>query len=142
MAGDKPETVVRKYYEKAAQGDEKAIDELLSEDFVLYSPVSEEPLRGIGAYKDMIAAFLAATPEMKVKVEDLTVEGDTVITRWSARFKHTGQFEGHPPTGKTGDVSGSDRIRVRDGKIVEIHNNVDLAGVERKVGFQPKLKKR
>ncbi len=142
MAGNKPETVVRKYYEKAAHGDERAIEELLSEDFVLHSPISDEPIKGIDAYKAMIAAYLAATPEMKVKVEDLTVEGDTVVTRWSARFKHTGQFDGHAPTGHTGEVSGSDRIRVVDGKIVEIRNNVDLAGVERKVGFQPKLKKR
>jgi steroid delta-isomerase-like uncharacterized protein len=141
MPGENAEAIVRKYYEKATQGDERTIDELLSENFVLHSPISDEPIRGIDGYKAMMAAYRAATPEMKVKVEDLKVEGDTVVTRWSARFKHTGQFEDHSPTGKSGDVTGSDRIRIVEGKIVEIHNAVDLAAVERQVGFEPKLKK-
>ncbi len=142
MASDNAEAIVRKYYEKATAGDAKVIDELLSEDFVLRSPISDEPIRGIEGFKAMIAAYRAATPELKVKVEDLRVDGDTVVARWSARYKHTGDFDGHAPTGKQGEITGSDTIRIEDGKIVEVENNLDLAEAERQVGFEPKLKKK
>ncbi|MFN2503141.1 MAG: ester cyclase [Acidimicrobiales bacterium] len=142
MASDKPEAIVRKYYEKATEGDAKTIDDLLAEDFVLHSPISDEPIRGIEGFKAMIAAYRAATPELKVKVQDLKVEGDTVVTRWSAHYKHTGDFDGHAPTGKEGDINGSDTIRIVDGKIVEVRNNLNLADAESQVGFKPKLKKK
>lgn len=140
MAGDKPETIVRKYYEKATEGDAKAIDELLAADVVVYSPISDEPIRGIAAYKAMISAYRAATPELKLKVEDLQVYGDTVVARWSAHYKHSGPFEGHQPTGKSGDLAGSDTIRIVNGKIVEVRNTLDLATVTDQVGFKPNLK--
>ncbi len=142
MASDKAEAMVRKYYEKATAGDAKVIDELLSEDFVLRSPISDEPIRGVEGFKAMIAAYRAATPELKVKVEDLRVDGDTVVTRWSARYKHTGDFDGHAPTGKQGNITGSDTIRIENGKIVEVQNVLDLVAAERQVGFEPKLKKK
>ncbi|MCA1692738.1 MAG: ester cyclase [Actinobacteria bacterium] len=123
MASDKPEAIVRKY-------------------FVLHSPISDEPIRGIEGFKEMIATYRAATPELKVKVQDLKVDGDTVVTRWSARYKHTGDFDGHAPTGKEGDINGSDTIRIVDGKIVEVRNNLNLEDAESQVGFKPKLKKK
>lgn len=142
MASEHPEAIVRKYYEKATEGDAKAIDDVLSKDFVLHSPISDEPIRGIDGFKAMIAAYRAATPELKVKVQDLKVDGDTVTTRWSARYKHTGDFDGHAPTGKEGDINGSDTIRIVDGKIVEVRNNLNLEEAESQVGFKPKLKKK
>jgi len=140
MASDHAEAIVRKYYEKATAGDAKVIDELLADDFVLRSPISDEPIRGVEGFKAMIAAYRAATPELKVKVEDLRVDGDTVVARWSASYKHTGDFDGHAPTGKQGDITGSDTIRIENGKIVEVENNLDLAEAERQIGFEPKLK--
>jgi len=137
-----PETIVRKYYDKALEGDAKAIGEVLSESFVLHSPISDTPITGIDGFKAMIATYRSATPELKLKVEDLRVDGDTVVTRWSARFKHTGHFDGHEPTGKEGEITGSDTIRVVDGKIAEVHNNVDLAGAQSQLGFEPKLPKK
>ena len=140
MPSLKHETIVRRYYDKATSGDETVIDELLDPNFVLHSPISDEPIRGTGGYKEMIALYRAATPELKVHIEDISEDGDTVSVRWRARYKHTGEFRGKRPTGKQGDISGSDTIRIANGKIVEIRNNVDLEAAERQVGFKPDLK--
>ncbi len=140
MAEPKAEAIVRRYYERAVgEADDKVIAELLSEDFVLHSPISDEPIRGPEGFKAMMATYRAATPEMKIKVEDVRVDGESVRARWSARFKHTGDFEGHKPTGQEGEVTGSDTIRIVGGKIVEVRNDLDLAGAEAKLGFEPKL---
>lgn len=140
MPGENPEAIVRKYYSKALEGDSKVIDELLAQEFVLHSPISDEPIRGPEGFKAMIATYLAATPDMKLKVEDLRVDGESVSARWTARYKHTGDFDGHAPTGKEGDVTGSDTIRIVNGKIVEVRNSVDLDAPKAQLGFEPKLK--
>ena len=140
MPGLKHETLIRRYYDKATGGDERTIEELLDPEFVLHSPISNEPIRGIDGFKQMIAAYKAATPELKVHVEELKEDGDSVSVRWRARYKHTGEFRGHAATGKQGEVTGSDTIRIANGKIVEVRNNLDLDRVEREVGFKPDLK--
>lgn len=138
MAG-KHEGLVKRYYEKAAVGDPKAIDELLDDNFVLHTPASGQDVKGRKAFKDMIAAYKQATPGLKISVKDLREDGDEVTVRWTASFEHTGKFKDKGPTGKKGTVDGVDRIRVRNGKIAEISNEMDLSGVEKQVGFKPTI---
>ncbi len=140
MAGMKHEKVVRRYYEKTSSGDLSGIEDLLGRDFVLRSPISDEPIRGADGFKQMIALYKAGAPDFKIQVEDITENGDTVSVRWRARFKHTGDFRGRPPTGKSGEITGSDTIRISGDKIVEVTNNLDLEAAEKQVGFKPVLK--
>jgi predicted ester cyclase len=134
MPNVKYEDIVRQYYEKATEGDVAAIEELLHPNFVLYSPISNEPIRGIEGFKAMIAEYKGATP-FKVHVDEITEDGDTSVVRWRAPFKHTGQLWGTPPTGKQGEISGSDRIKISEGKIIEVRNNVDLAAALQQMGL-------
>ncbi len=136
MAG-KHEGIVKRYYEKAVTGDAAAIDELLDPGFVLHTPASGQDVKGPKGYKDMIAAYKQATPGLKITVKDVKEDGDQVTVRWTAHFKHTGKFKDKEPTGKEGTLDGVDRIRIREGKIVEITNEMDLGPVEKQVGFKP-----
>lgn len=140
MPGMKHETMVRRYYDKAIDGDEKMIEELLDPNFLLHSPISDERIRGIEGFKEMIALYKAASPELKVHIEEMSEEGDTVSVRWRARYKHAGDFRVRKATGKQGEINGSDSIRIANGKIVESANNVDLEAAEQQVGFRPDLK--
>jgi steroid delta-isomerase-like uncharacterized protein len=136
MAG-KHDAIVKRYYEKAAHGDAAAIDQVLDPDFVLRTPASSQDVKGRKGYKDMIAEYKKAAPGLKISVTDTTEKGDEVTVRWTATFKHTGKFKDHDPTNKEGSLSGVDRIRIKDGKIVEITNEIDLAPVEKELGFKP-----
>src|SRR2546423_2797470 len=134
MPNLKYEDVVRQYYEKATEDDVAAIEELLHLNLVIYPQISNEPMRGIGGFRAMIAEYKGATP-FKVHVDEITEDGDTAVVRWRAPFKHTGQLWGKPPTGKQGEISGSDRIKISEGKIIEDRNNVDLAVALQQVGL-------
>jgi steroid delta-isomerase-like uncharacterized protein len=138
MAG-KHEGLVRRYYQKAAVGDPAAIDELLDDNFVLHTPASGQDVKGRKGFKDMIAAYKQATPGLKISVKDVREDGDQVTVRWTASFEHTGKFKDKEPTGKKGTLDGVDRIRIRNGKITEITNEIDLSGVEKQVGFKPTI---
>ena len=130
----KYEDIVRRYYEKATEGDAATIEELLHPNLVLYTPISKDPIRGVEGFKAVIAAYKGATP-FKVHVDEITEDGDTAVVRWRAPFKHTGELWGEPPTGKQGEISGSDRIKISEGKIIEVRNDVDLAAALHQVGL-------
>lgn len=140
MPGSGHEAIVRRYYDKATEGDVATIEELLDPGFVLHSPISDEPIRGIDGFKQMIAMYRAGAPDFTIQVDHITEHGDTLFVRWRTRYKHTGTFRDKPPTGKSGEISGSDEIRIAGGKIVEVTNAVDLAAAERQVGFVPDLR--
>jgi steroid delta-isomerase-like uncharacterized protein len=136
MAG-KHEALVKRYYEKATKGDAAVIDEVLDPNVVVRTPASSNALKGRKQYKDMITEYNKAAPTLKISVTDVTEKGDEVTVRWTARFKHTGKFKEHDATGKEGSLSGVDRIKVKNGKIVEIDNEIDLEPVEEQLGFKP-----
>ena len=101
---------------------------------MLYTPISKDPVRGVEGFKAVIADYKGATP-FKVHVDEITEDGNTAVVRWRAPFKHTGELWGKPPTGKQGEISGSDTIKISEGKIIEVRNNVDLAAALQQVGL-------
>ena len=78
-----------------------------------------------------------AFPDLVVTVEDQIAEGDRVVTRWTARGTHGGEFLGIPPTGKEFTFKGVDIVRIVDGKIVEGWDVPDLFGLMRQLGLIP-----
>ncbi len=70
-------------------------------------------------------------------IEDQIAEGDRVATRVTWRATHSGDFQGHPPTGKQIEVSGIAIERRKDGKIVERWLNYDQLGVMQQLGLVP-----
>ena len=137
MAGKKHEALLKKYYDRVTKGDAAAIDEVLDSNVVVRTPASSNALKGRKQYRDMITEYNKAAPTLKISVDDVTENGDEVTVRWTARFKHEGKFKDHDATGKEGSLSGVDEIKIRNGKIVEIENKMDLEPVEKKLGFKP-----
>lgn len=66
-------------------------------------------------------------------IEEVIAEGDIVAVRWTLSGKHVGQFIGLPPTGRKVSFRGVDVYRVRDGKLAEHWNVVDLFGFYQQV---------
>jgi ketosteroid isomerase-like protein len=90
--------------------------DILADDIVGYWPGNPEPVRGIKAYTAKIAELLAAAPDLRLEVVDSAtvpgaVEGEQLV------FLH---YIGHG-TGPDGpfEIRGIDRVRTRDGIVVE-----------------------
>lgn len=60
-----------------------------------------------------------AFSDLKVIVEDQLTEGDKVVTRWTTRGTHSGEFSGLAPTHQEIAVSGIQFDRVAGGRIDE-----------------------
>ena len=90
--------------------------DILADDIVGYWPGDPEPVRGVEPYTKKIADLLAAAPDLRLElVDSATVpgaaDGEQLI------FLH---YVGHG-TGPDGpfEIRGLDRVRTRDGMVVE-----------------------
>ena len=66
-----------------------------------------------------VTAYRSAFPNLEVYVEDQLTEEDKVVTRWTVRGTHTGEFLGLSPTRDEVSVSGIEFDRISGGKIDE-----------------------
>ena len=120
-----------------SQGKLEVIDELVATDFVGHGTAADGGDQGREAYKRFAIEMRTAFPDLQITVEDQVAEGDKVVTRWRARGTHTGEFQGIPPTGKPGEMSGTIIDRIADGKIIECWSNTDDLGLLQQLGAVP-----
>jgi predicted ester cyclase len=112
------------------------IDEIVADDFVSHNAPPGLP-PGREGVRVWASAFRAAFPDLWSKVEDVIVEGDRVVERFSGGGTHQGELFGIPPTGKQMRTTGINVLRVADGRVVEHWGNSDDLGVMRQLGVIP-----
>lgn len=76
----------------------------------------------------------SASPDLRIAINSMNVNGDTVTVNWTTTGTHTGQGLGVKPTGKRVNVRGSSRFRMQNGKIVEAFNEEYRPEVFRQLG--------
>jgi predicted ester cyclase len=112
------------------------IDELHAPDYVGHYAGIPGPIRGREALKHVFTTYLAAF-ENQWTPEFLIAEGDLVVVHDTGRIKHTGTFQGIPPTGKETTVTSTDIYRIVDGKIAEQWFEADFTGMMQQLGVLP-----
>ena len=115
-----------------------AIDEYIAPNHVDHTLPPFLPTTPEGT-KRAIDMFLKAFPDVHLTVEDMIVEGDKVVTRYTSRGAQKGRFMGIPPTGKQMAVSSIIIARIADGKIVEEWGLDDQMGMLQQLGIIPVL---
>jgi steroid delta-isomerase-like uncharacterized protein len=94
--------------------------------------------RGPEDVKRFMGEFRQAFPDFHSTIEDQIAEGDKVVTRWTMRGTHQGEFRGIAPTGKQITVTGIGIFRFSDeGKVIESWDNFDQLGMMRQLGVVP-----
>jgi predicted ester cyclase len=78
--------------------------------------------------------FPGAFPDVHITIEEQIAEGDKVVSRWTDRGTHQGEFMGIAPTGKRIEYTGISIDRIADGKIVESLLESDRLGLMRQLG--------
>lgn len=131
-------TVERRLLQEVyGNGNLDLIDELVASDFIGHGTAREGGDRGRDAYRAFVVEMRTAFPDLHFTIEDQIAEGDKVVTRFRAHGTHTGQFQGLPPTGKQGELSGTIIDRIADGKVVECWSNTDDLGLLQQLGVAP-----
>ena len=126
--------IVLNYIERVwSQHDYAAIDEMIVPNYIQHAanvPPGQEGVRGF--FRMVDGAFSNVT----YTVEDMIAEGEKVVFRWALRGKHTGPFQGMPPTNKDFVLTGISIVRLEEGKLAENWVEQDIAGLMRQLTAQ------
>jgi steroid delta-isomerase-like uncharacterized protein len=136
MTAEENKTRLRRVFEEGInQGRRDVIDELIAPDYVNHDLPAPAP--GAEGFKQVIGLFWAAFPDLRVAVEEVIAEGDTVASRGTMTGTHRGEFMGIPATGRRVAVRYSDVWRVANGRFVENWVRLDMLGMMQQLGVVP-----
>ena len=124
---------LRFYREVFNNGNLDLVDQLVDPEIVDHNAPPGLPA-GIDGYRQEIVAFRTAFPDIHFIVEDLLMEGHTVVVRGTAHGTHQGEFLGIPPTHKQITMAWIDILRFAGGKQAEVWHLEDLLGIIQQLG--------
>lgn len=137
MSAKENKALVRRIYEELWQeGNMDAIDKYYAADVVNHGAPPDLP-PGREGFKVYAGMLTSAFSDSDVTIEDQIAEGDRVVTRWSSKGIHTGEFLGVPATGKQVTVRGIGIERIADGQVAEEWGEFDAMGLMQQLGVLP-----
>ncbi len=130
------EDVVRRLIEEGFnKGNFAAVDEVISPDMEEHQKFDPPLPKGPVGTKTLISGLRSMFPDIKLTIEDMTVDGDKVWIRMTARGTNEGGVMGRPPTGKKMEIDVFDLCTVRNGQIVEHWGVPDQLSMLEQIGF-------
>jgi steroid delta-isomerase-like uncharacterized protein len=116
--------------------DQEAVDAFLPLGFR-----EDRPLPGVDnsreGVKEWVRLTCQAFPDIHFTIDELVAEGNTVVTRWTARGTHRDTFMGIPATGKTVAAKGITIARYADGQAQSNYVQWDALGLMQQLGIVP-----
>ncbi len=136
MSAEENKAIVRRWIEAYNERDLEAEAAVLAPGYVAHVPGAPAPLdlEGLEAWRQFTAPFTEAFPDLRLTVEDIAAEGNTVAARVAFSGTHRGEFQGLPPTGKEVAFSSMEFNRVVDGKVEEHWVEINLLGLVQQLG--------
>lgn len=123
------------------KGNPKVTDELFTPNYTHHDASTPDVGRGPDSEKKRATLYRAAFPDLRLTIEDIIAEGETVVARWSCRGTHRGDLSGISPTGKQVNITGVSIARFANGKMAEGWVNWDALGMMQQLGVVPVLGK-
>jgi predicted ester cyclase len=109
-------------------------DELFGPNYAHHDPSTPDVGRGPESEKKRASLDRSAFQDLRLTVEELFADGETVAARWSCRGTHKGELNGIAPTGKQISITGISIARFTGGKMVDGWVNWDALGLMQQLG--------
>src|SRR5258708_13434834 len=91
--------IVRRMLEEVwNKGNLSLVDELFTANYEHHDSSTPDFGRGPESEKKRATLYRTAFPDLRLTIEDIIAEGETVMTRWSCRGTHKGDLNGIAPT--------------------------------------------
>jgi steroid delta-isomerase-like uncharacterized protein len=125
-----------------SKGNTDALSEIVAPDIIFHRPPMPD-IRGLEAYKEMIAGLRKAFSDIEFVPDDYIRVGETHACRYTLRGTHTGPMAGGmapiPPTGRRVTINGMVMIHSVNGKAQEEWEYVDTVGFMQQLGATPPM---
>jgi len=139
MSFETNKTVARRLFEDVwNKGNLAVLNEIIARDHTNTGPGTLPGLpTGPEGTKQLVTVYRNAFPDVHFTIDEQIVEGDKVVTRWTAHGTHKGELVGIPATGKSSTVTGIAVDRIVNGKIAESWGIFDQFGMMQQLGVIP-----
>jgi steroid delta-isomerase-like uncharacterized protein len=125
MSVEENKALVRRFFDAFGHNDFATLETVTSQD-VVYHTAPPGLSAGIEGYRELMAMYVSAFPDVQITVDDMIAEGDKVVTRFTSRGTHRGEFMGIAPTGSQVTIGGISIIRVAGNKVTEEWDQLDM----------------
>ncbi|MCC7352175.1 MAG: ester cyclase [Anaerolineae bacterium] len=135
MSTEENKALVRRWVEETwNKGDLVTTSGLIVPDLIVHETVIPHvaDLNGFGQF---IILARTACPDLLYTVEEMFAEGNEVVTRWTLRGEHTGEWGGVSPTNKQVTMTGFAKYRLANGKIAEIWTDLRRSDLMEEIGI-------
>ena len=98
-------------------------------------------MKGVEAFKEFCNEALQMLTDIQWSWDEVVIESNTAVQRFTARGKHTGTSPNFPapPTGKDVVIEGCAFYHVKNGKIVEFIEYSNYLGLFQQLGVIPPM---
>jgi steroid delta-isomerase-like uncharacterized protein len=128
--------LLRRYYEEVLmRGRLEVLETIAHTDYVEHNPFPAHG-QGLEGLRQRVSTLRTAFKQ-EFTLELLIAEGDKVAVLWTSRGTHVGDFLGLPPTGKSYTIQGIDIHLLRDGRMAEHWDVVDVHSLLIQLGALP-----
>lgn len=132
--------VVRQIIESVwNKGDAKFAGENIAPNAITHDPMIPNAAPGAAALLEQMRLYRSAFPDLRMTIDDQFADGETVVTRWTARGTHNAALLGVAPTHRKVTVTGIQIDRFENGKVIESWVNWDSMGLMQQIGMLPPL---
>jgi steroid delta-isomerase-like uncharacterized protein len=114
-----------------------AYDEMIATHCIFHTATGED-LHGLMEFKKRASEHGGAFPDSHITINDIIVERDKAVIRYTVTCTHKGELMGIPATNKKLTMSVIEIHRFVGGKIVEAWEMSDTLGMMQQLGLVPK----
>jgi steroid delta-isomerase-like uncharacterized protein len=137
MPSDNKATIRQLYEEVWNKRRLELVDDIIAPSHALHDPNVTGSAIGPEAYKRQVARFVAAFPDLHLKMEDIVEEKDKVAVAWTVTGTHKGELMGIPASNKKIFVSGITISHFANSKIMDSYISWDTLGLLQQIGALP-----
>jgi len=119
---DRNKEIARRFREDLWNSGDLAIaDEIVAADCMFHArvPFATDFVRGPDAMRQLVLFYHLAFSDIRMTVDQVIAEGDTVAARWTGKGRHSGELLGLPAARGETVTQGIDFLRFDHGQIVE-----------------------
>lgn len=132
LSRDETAEVARQYLDVWNTKDLNQFDDYANHDVVHHWGQGVDTI-GLEDLKASTDAFFVAFPDVEMTFDDVIVEGNMVVIRWTLTGTQTGPFFGIEPTGNAAEWTGINIYRIECGKVAESWGEADGVGLRQQI---------
>jgi steroid delta-isomerase-like uncharacterized protein len=132
--------LVKQVFDRWNQQDETVYTELYSQDYSYFAPANNTEKLTREEEASFTKQVWSAFPDIKWNIEEMIASGNSVMVRWTVTATHEGEYLGLPPTGNKCESGGVWITHIKEGKLVEVREEVDVLGWMEQLGMELKMK--